>query len=347
MDTTRRRSILVGFVLAAVVLGAVGAYIGTSAIIATLQRAAPGAVGVVVAAAVGWLIAWGVALHQVAAALGIGLRRRWAVLLIAGGLFWNNITPFGPAGGEPVAAYLLTQHTDTTYERALATVASVDTINLIPSVSLAGVGTLVLVGSASGGLGDDLRGVVGVVLALVIALAGGAWVIYRYRRPLRGGLTRASHIPIRAVAGVLPRVRVPTVAEVRRRTRGFTIAVGRVATDRRRLIGALAASTLGWGCQMVGLLFALRAVGVEAPIAAVVIAVPLGAIAGITPLPGGIGGIETVLVVVLVALPAVVIGEAIAAAAVVIFRGAIYLLPVLVGGVVTVLLGVRSTDPAG
>jgi uncharacterized membrane protein YbhN (UPF0104 family) len=336
MDTTRRRSILVGFVLAAVVLGAVGAYIGTSAIIATLQRAAPGAVGVVVAAAVGWLIAWGVALHQVAAALGIGLRRRWAVLLIAGGLFWNNITPFGPAGGEPVAAYLLTQHTDTTYERALATVASVDTINLIPSVSLAGVGTLVLVGSASGGLGEDLRGVVGVVLALVIALAGGAWVIYRYRRPLRGGLTRASHIPIRAVAGVLPRVRVPTVAEV-----------GRVATDRRRLIGALAASTLGWGCQMVGLLFALRAVGVEAPIAAVVIAVPLGAIAGITPLPGGIGGIETVLVVVLVALPAVVIGEAIAAAAVVIFRGAIYLLPVLVGGVVTVLLGVRSTDPAG
>ena len=77
------------------------------------------------------------------------------------------------------------------------------------------------------------------------------------------------------------------------------------------------------------------------------VAVPLGAIAGITPLPGGVGGIETVLVVVLVALPAVMIGEATAAAAVVIFRGAIYLLPVVVGGLVTVLLGVRSTDPAG
>jgi conserved hypothetical protein len=347
MDTTRRRSILVGFGLAAVVLGAVGAYIGTSAIIATLQRAAPGAVGVVVAAAVGWLIAWGLALQQVAAALGIGLRRRWGVLLIAGGLFWNNITPFGPAGGEPVAAYLITQHTDTTYERALATVASVDTINLIPSVSLAAVGALVLVGSASGGPGDALLRVVTVVVVLVLALGVGGWGVYRYRRSLRGGLTRASHIPIRAVAGVLPRVRVPPVAEVRRRTRGFTTAVGRVATDRRRLVGALAASTLGWGCQMLGLLFALRAVGVDAPIAAVVIAVPLGAVAGITPLPGGVGGIETVLVVVLLALPALAIAEAVAAAAVVIFRGVIYLLPVLVGGVVTVLLGVRSTDPAG
>jgi uncharacterized protein (TIRG00374 family) len=347
MDTTRRRSILVGFALAALVLGAVGAYIGTSAIIATLQSAAPGPVGVVVAAALGWLIAWGVALHQVAAALGIRLRRGWAVLLIAGGLFWNNITPFGPAGGEPVAAYLITQHTDTTYERALATVASVDTINLIPSVSLATVGALVLVGATSGAPGVNLVGVVSVVLALVLALLIGGWGSYRYRRSLRGGLTRVSHIPIRAVAGVLPRVRVPTIAEVRRRTRGFTIAVGRVATDRRRLLGALAASTLGWGCQMVALLFALRAVGVEAPMAAVVVAVPLGAIAGITPLPGGVGGIETVLVVVLVALPAVVIGEAIAAAAVVIFRGVIYLLPVLVGGVVTVLLGVRSTHPAG
>jgi len=347
MDTTRRRSIVVGFGLAAVVLGAVALYIGTSEIVATLQRALPGAVGMVIVAAIGWLVAWGLALHQVAAALGISLRRRWAILLIAGGLFWNNITPFGPAGGEPVAAYLVTQQTDTTYERALATVASVDTINLIPSVSLAAVGAMMLVGSASGPVGDDLLGILSVVTVLAALLGLGAIVIYRYRRTLRGGLTHASHIPIRALAGVLPRVRVPPIAEVRRRTRGFTTAVVRVATDRSRLMGALTASTIGWGCQMLGLLFALRAVGIDAPIAAVVVAVPLGAIAGITPLPGGVGGIETVLVVVLLALPAVVIGEATAAAAVVIFRGAVYLLPVVVGGLVTVLLGVRSTDPAG
>jgi uncharacterized protein (TIRG00374 family) len=347
MDTTRRRSIVVGFGLAVVVLSALALYIGTSEIAATLQRALPGAVGLVIVAAIGWLVAWGLALHQVAAALGITLRRRWAILLIAGGLFWNNITPFGPAGGEPVAAYLVTRQTDTTYERALATVASVDTINLIPSVSLAAVGAVVLVGSASGPVGDDLLGILSAVAVLAVALGLGAIVVYRYRRTLRGGLTHASHIPIRALAGVLPRVRVPPIAEVRRRTRGFTTAVGRVATDRRSLVGALTASTIGWGCQMLGLLFALRAVGIDAPIAAVVVAVPLGAIAGITPLPGGVGGIETVLVVVLVALPAVMIGEATAAAAVVIFRGAIYLLPVVVGGLVTVLLGVRSTDPAG
>jgi uncharacterized membrane protein YbhN (UPF0104 family) len=67
--------------------------------------------------------------------------------------------------------------------------------------------------------------------------------------------------------------------------------------------------------------------------------VPVGAIASVTPLPGGLGGIEAVLIALLVPLAGV--SGATAAAAVVIHRGAIYWLPTLVGAGVSSALGAQ------
>jgi uncharacterized membrane protein YbhN (UPF0104 family) len=97
---------------------------------------------------------------------------------------------------------------------------------------------------------------------------------------------------------------------------------------------------------MVGLWLAFRAVGVPIPLSITLFVVPIGAIAGVTPLPGGAGGIESVLVVLLVAAPLPGVTKSVALAAVVVFRGAVYWVPVVLGGVVTAAVGVRANAGA-
>jgi hypothetical protein len=67
----------------------------------------------------------------------------------------------------------------------------------------------------------------------------------------------------------------------------------------------------------------------------------------VTPLPGGAGGIETVLVLLLLAAPLPQVTEPVAVAAVVIFRGAVYWIPVLVGGTVVAWIGTGLGVRAG
>jgi uncharacterized protein (TIRG00374 family) len=136
-------------------------------------------------------------------------------------------------------------------------------------------------------------------------------------------------------------VPVPTVEGVERRVDGFFRAIERVADNPQALATAMALSTAGWGCQMVGLWLAFRAVGVPIPFSIALFVVPIGAIAGVTPLPGGAGGIESVLVVLLVAAPLPNVTKSVALAAVVVFRGAVYWVPVVLGGVVTAVVGIR------
>jgi len=48
------------------------------------------------------------------------------------GQFFNNITPLGRFGGQPIMAYLISKNSGSTYEKALATVMSADLVTVIP-----------------------------------------------------------------------------------------------------------------------------------------------------------------------------------------------------------------------
>jgi uncharacterized membrane protein YbhN (UPF0104 family) len=77
--------------------------------------------------------------------------------------------------------------------------------------------------------------------------------------------------------------------------------------------------------------------GFVAVVATTLLVVPVGSIASIAPLPGGSGAIETVLVTLLVSTTAV--PGAVATSAVLVHRGATYLLPMLLGAAVASALG--------
>jgi uncharacterized protein (TIRG00374 family) len=140
----------------------------------------------------------------------------------------------------------------------------------------------------------------------------------------------------------VPRVTDPGREAIRRRVRHFCEAIERVATSPRGLALALGFSALGWLLQMSGLWLAFEAIGHPVSVPVVLFVVPIGAIAGMTPLPGGAGGIEAVLVFLLVAAPLPGVTESVAFAAVVIYRGAVFWVPIAIGGVVMGTVGAGS-----
>ncbi|MFB6255160.1 MAG: YbhN family protein [Haloplanus sp.] len=338
----RIRATILGFAGALAAFGILFSVAGVDDLFSQLATADLRVVALVILATLGWLAAWGFALRVVLDVLGVSLSVPQAFLVFTGAMFANNVTPFGQAGGEPITALLISRVTDTEYETGLAAIASVDTLNFVPSITIALIGVGYFVTEVA--LGTNRRLELALVAVAVLAVGIPTLVYlgwqrrYRLERRVVGLLTPA----VRWVASRLPRVPVPTVGGIERRINGFFRAIERVAANPRGLALALALSALGWVFQMLGLWLAFHAIDVPIPLSVALFVVPIGAIAGVTPLPGGAGGIESVLVVLLVAAPLPGVTEAVALAAVVVFRGAVYWTPTVLGGIVTGVVGLRS-----
>lgn len=333
------RTTAAGFLGALVVLAVLAAVVGVGDLLAALDRAGARGVAAVVAAAAVWLVAWALALRTVLGALDAHLSRPRAVAVYTAVLFANNVTPFGQAGGEPISALFISESTETAYETGLAAIAGADSLNFVPSTGLALVGVTYY--SATTAATERLQFATAVVVAMALALPVAGYLAWTNRDRLERGLDRAITPLANAVGRHIPRVSAPERGAVAARLDGFFRAIETVATDRGRLLVALGFSTVGWVAQATALWLALQAVGVVAPYPAVLVAVPVGAIASATPLPGGLGGVEAAIVALLVPLAG--ISAATAAAAVVLHRGAIYLLPTLVGGGVAAAIGADLT----
>ncbi|MFB6280705.1 MAG: YbhN family protein [Haloferacaceae archaeon] len=342
MSRRKVRATALGFAGALVVLAALVSLVGVSDLLAVLRRADRGRVALVVGLAVCWLAAWGLALRTVLGVLGVGVSRLTAFLVFAGAMFSNNVTPFGQAGGEPVTALLVSRVTDAEYETGLAAIASVDTLNFVPSIVLALFGAGYYATEVTLGTNRDVALATVAVVVLAVGVPAAVYALWRRRYRLERRLVGRLTPLIRRVAGRLPRVPVPTAEGIERRITGFFRAIERVAADPRAIAVALGFSALGWGFQTLGLWIAFRAIGVPIPLSVAFFAVPVAAIAGVTPLPGGAGGIESVLVALLVAAPLPAVTEPVALAAVVVFRGAVYWTPVLIGGPVAGVIGFRA-----
>jgi hypothetical protein len=241
-----------------------------------------------------------------------------------------------------VTALLISRLTDAEYETGLAAIASVDTLNFVPSIALALVGAGYYATELA--LGDNRNILVAVVAVVVLAVAVPAMLYAGWQRryDIEGRVIDWLTPVIRRIWRFAPRLTPPSTAAIEDRINGFFRAIERIAADPRELAVALGFSALGWLCQVSGLWLAFYSIGTPIPPQVALFAVPIGAIAGTTPLPGGAGGIEWVLVTVLVAVTGPLVGLSTATAAVVIFRGIVYWTPTLIGGVVMSVAGVRG-----
>ncbi|MFC7172854.1 YbhN family protein [Haloplanus litoreus] len=340
----RVRATVLGFAGALVVFAVLFSLAGVDDLLSTLGGADLQLVGLVFLATLGWLAAWGFALRVVLDVLGVSLTVPEALFVFTGAMFSNNVTPFGQAGGEPITALLISRVADTEYETGLAAIASVDTLNFVPSITIALVGVGYFVTEVALGTNRRLELALVAVVGLAVGVPALVYLGWQRRYQLEAKMVGVVTPVVRRVTTHLPRVPVPTVGGIEHRINGFFRAIERVAANPRGLAVALALSSIGWFCQMLGLWLAFQAIGTPIPLSVALFVVPIGAIAGVTPLPGGAGGIESVLVVLLVAAPLPSVSEPIALAAVVIFRGMVYWTPTVLGGLVTGAVGLRSSS---
>ncbi len=322
------RTTLAGFAGALAVLAVLFYVVGVGDIAAALVLANPLALVAVLVATSAWLTAWAMALRTVLSVLGVTVAPRRAVLVFTSVIFANNVTPFGQAGGEPVSALLVSRSTDSEYETALASVASVDALNFVPSIALALLGLLYYAAQFTLGRRLELALAVVAVLAVVVPTVGV--LLWRNRGAVEEGVVDVLTPVAAKVADLLPNRSPAPRAIVSERVGMFFEAIERVGTDRRRLGLALGLSATGWLAKVASLWLSLYAVEQVVSLAALLVVVPVANIAGMTPLPGGLGGIEAALVVLLVTTTTV--DPATASAAVVVHRAATYWLPVVVGG---------------
>jgi hypothetical protein len=339
-----RVTTIVGFLAAFVVLSVVVWIIGIDDVLGALAQADTTVLLVILGVAVVWLSAWGLALWTVLGAIGSPISPPKAVFVFSAAVFSNNVTPFGQAGGEPVSALLISTAADSEYETGLAAIASVDTLHFVPSVGFSIIGFVYVLAGAAQLTRNVIFAGVGVAVLITVILVA-ATVGWRYRDRVEAWLVRVVHPLLGLLGRVVPGRSPPERADIEARIEGFFGAVGRVATDRRTIVTAMGFSAIGWLSLSVSLWLSLFALGYTVPFTATLFVVPVGSIAGVTPLPGGLGGLEAAFIALLV--PTAGVSLSVATAAVLIHRGATYWLPTIFGGGAAAVLGAERRRDAG
>ncbi|MFC7167448.1 lysylphosphatidylglycerol synthase transmembrane domain-containing protein [Halospeciosus flavus] len=330
------RGVALGFLGAAAVLGALLWFVGFAQIRQALALLSAQSLLLIVGAGLCWLGSWGLTLRQVLDSLDVRTSVPKAILLYASAAFANNITPFGQAGGEPFSALLISRATDSKYETGLAAIASVDTLNFIPSIALATIGMAYYVTMFA--VGDSILLVAGIVGTLAVGIPILGYLLWTNREAVKHGIARVLAPTFATLGGVVPGVPSPTRKAIRGRVGAFFGAVERVGQKREDLATAVLCSALGWLFMCLALYFSLRALvpGNGIPVFIVFIVVPVATIASILPLPGGAGGVETAIVLLLV--PTTGITAATATSAAIVYRGGTYWLSTLLGGIAAAVL---------
>ena len=322
------RTVLVGFVGGLIAFGLVIWFVGVDSIADALRDARPRYLLAVLGAATVWLIAWGLSLRVVLGSLGEEPSALKSVFVFAGATFSNNVTPFGQAGGEPLSALLISRATDREYEQGLAAIASVDALHFVPTLTLGLIGVGYVATRIT--FGRQLEYVAATVVALAVIIPAGAYLAWTNRYRIERTLVSALTPVVQTSAGVLPMFSTPDDDAVKRRIESFFVSVERVGTDRRRLALAIGFSALGWIALATSLWLALASLGASVPYLVTFLAIPVGDLAALAPTPGGLGGVEALLIALLVTISPTAAGTV--SAAVLIHRAATYWLPTIVGG---------------
>lgn len=311
-----------------VLLLGVLAFVGVDDVLANARDVDPVAVVALLAVTALWVLAWGYSLSIVLTILGIDHTFPGALLLFGNVIFANSVAPSTYLGGEPLAALLVSRRLDANYETSLAIVAGVDLLNYAPMPCLAAVGLAYFAATAV--LGRTVELALLAVLAGVLVLVAGAVIAWRRRETVAGIVAPVLEGFSRALSRVVPGVRPASRITIGRRIDVLFDRLEDLSRDRPRLRRALAFSIAGWLLLAAALWLSAYAVGHLVGPEIALFVVPLAAITNVLPLPGGVGSVDAVLILLLVGTAGV--PTAAAAAAALIHRGATFWLPLLFGG---------------
>lgn len=320
-----------GFLVAAVLLYLFGWALGWERILDVLGRADLGWMVVACVSTAVCLVLWTKGWDIVLSVVGVDIPLSHLVPTYFAATFGDYVTPFGKAGGGPLIAYVLSTHDRASYEEALASVVTTDSLNLLPFFSFAGLGVLAL--ALQGEVPDRIR-------PLLYGLGGMALAV-----PVVGFLLWQREVwVVRAVSRIgswlAARTRFVDAADLEERVVEFFSLLDRVGRSRARLVEVLVLAYAGWVLFAAPMWLSGMALGVELDLLLVGFVVPASAMASFVPTPGGLGGVEAAVAGLLVVLGGVPVATA--AAIALLYRAASYWFVVLTGGLAALWVVYRS-----
>lgn len=245
--------------------------------------------------------AWSETQRHLLAASGIDLSPWRGFVVYNIGMFAKQVLPMGHAAGPALATYAVGTEVDRSYAENLAPVSVAELQMLVASMCLAVAGfgyTLVTI-PATG----TVR-ILGVATVIVVAAFATLALVVWYRRRFveRSLLWIAWSLRVtvgRLFIRVHERISPGSISSG---TERYYAMIGAVADDRRRTAIAFAWALAGWIAFTIPLVTSALALGVDLPVAVALFLAPAAGIAGLVPLPGGLGGAEIGLTGLLVAV---------------------------------------------
>ncbi|MFP8889994.1 lysylphosphatidylglycerol synthase transmembrane domain-containing protein [Natrialbaceae archaeon A-CW2] len=335
----RRRQTLVGLAIALALVGLLVYGVGWQEVLALLSEAKPQYVAGAVLAGGGILLVRGLVLERLLRPVAGAPRGVAFAVPFLAGYFARSVLPWGRSTGAPVMAFLLAANSDAEPEDTLAAISLAEVFAFLASIIIALAGGLLYLDI------DLLRTeetASTVVYSLSVGILAGLIVAGTVVGLTRDGYVR--RLMTRGARGLdsllhgRPRVRTPD--PVSRRLENFLRTLGTVGAARRTLVVAFALALSSWFINVLPLYFAFLALGIEGGFALALLCAPLASFGGILPLPGGTGGIETVLVSLLVTVGGLSLESATASA--LLFRLSTYWLHVTVCGAGAWYLSIRG-----
>jgi uncharacterized protein (TIRG00374 family) len=242
--------------------------------------------------------------------------------LFSAGQFLNSVTPFGQFGGQPFMAYLISKHSDSPYEKSLATVMSADLIALIPLTSfvLIGYSYLALTGSVPARL-TELS-----TLTFGLLLFG---VVMSYLGWYRNGSLEKTSLSIFESLTSFAGVGEHLVEKLEGKLENVEQTFETIGKSPSAMVKSLVIAHISFLLKMTAFYGVVLSLGIEIDLFYIMLLIPLSALANFSITPGGAGTFEAVMAGIIVLF--VNIDFAIAVTAAILYRLSTYWLGIVIG----------------
>jgi len=205
------------------------------------------------------------------------------------GNFLNSITPLGQFGGEPLMAYIISDNTESNFEKAFSTVFSADIINTVPIFTfvLGGAAYMLVFSTSVNHLVLQT-----VYMALLATVVGGIIV---YLLWFRAGFIESRLVTFSQKAASLIGRGDSIVSRIEKSMERLEKSFETVGEDPKHLFKVGIIAHIGFVFQLFCLYFLLLAVGVESDFTPLYFVLALSSLANFTPTPGGSGTFEAAM----------------------------------------------------
>jgi len=330
-----KKTIILSFLVVAILIFILGLFAGFEGILSALERTDPfflvlnfvfEAMILVV-----WTFRWRLILNLVDEAPDFFS----LFLMLLASIFGNNITP-GSAGGEPLRAYLLFELRGTPFEIGFASSTADRVFEFIPFAVISLLSAILIM---TWKVSIWTRLVVSFLIIFTIIVFSSA-IYAGARRDV------AERIVLGITKSVLPFIRSITrrkfefrnlkdkiIFYVNRFSRGFSMAL----TDRKVLVIGFFFSLIMWFLDLARIYICFWAIGVEVPVAPLIIIYTVGILISLLPLLPGSLGLREGILVALFAVAGVSADYVMAAS--VIDRLASYITPTFLGFIAAIYYG--------